>query len=686
MLDKTKRDNRTQVLRGKLQKMAVQYRAFTNSSSFVGNMRYDQDEQSMTGILSGKHYKWCGLPESKFDSFQGAGSAGAFFNRDIKGQYDCSSMGKLNQVKSRISQLQKMAIDYKTNWKTHGADMDAIRAFKSKEVYSSGENHSSGSKFKFRTDGKSLFLHDYEVARHHKDGIEISNAGYDSPLTYKTHQALGINSKGHAKHPKGLITLGTKEIDKNSGEWVLVNHADISEEPIIPDAMRKNQKARADGTFVERKKPKRETAEQASFRKRATKKELKEQGRKGGKPLSKVNIQKTDQRIIDAISGLKKSLPTDKRGQAAHHLFEYSGDGDIGKKLGLNKKDNDDENNSIMLPHDYHDFISHYNTSNPKTNLDNLRQMDSKISQLQGKLQKIAAKGDIVPTKYYGVNPESTIKMKPKEFLDKTSSTGLQESIGENKPIEHNSGTITDLDDIHSGDPTENNYVREHNKLKKYYIQKDKDGNYTRDFYKNYGNRNIIGVNEVDFIDENTKPTTIDGKTPRGYQGHDTRNKILGTGEDTHDGWGKDPDREIFRGDEAGSTEYFKRKLRRGDSIERPELSIGDNKVESHEGRHRSRALMEEGIGEEEVSIRSYIDDDSDIFDKIKGQDDSLDSLKEKLDRMKRLGINSPLKFRNRNIGDVEVQPRDLRERLDNIKEDTRAPIFGRFSKLDKKD
>jgi hypothetical protein len=390
MLDKTKKHNRIKVLRGKLQKMAVQYRAFTNSSSFVGNMRYDQDEQSMTGILSGKHYKWCGVPESKFDSFQGAGSAGAFFNRDIKGQYDCSSMGKLNQVKSRISQLQKMAIDYKTNWKTHGADMDAIRAFKSKEVYSSGENHPSGSKFKFRTDGKSLFLHDYEVAKHHKDGIEISNAGYDSPLTYKTHQALGINSKGHAKHPKGLITLGTKEIDKNSGEWVLVKHSDISEEPIIPDTMRKNQKARADGTFVERKKPKRETAEQASFRKRATKKELKEQGRKGGKPLSKVNIQKTDQRIIDAISGLKKSLPTDKRGQAAHHLLEYSGDGDIGKKLGLNKKDNDDENNSIMLPHDYHDFISHYNTSNPKTNLDNLRQMDSKIKQLQGKLQKIA--------------------------------------------------------------------------------------------------------------------------------------------------------------------------------------------------------------------------------------------------------------------------------------------------------
>ena len=389
MLDKTKRDNRVKVLRGKLQKMAVQYRAFTNSSSFVGNMRYDQDEQSMTGILSGKHYKWCGVPESKFDSFQGAGSAGAFFNRDIKGQYDCSSMGKLNQVKSRISQLQKMAIDYKTNWKTHGADMDAIRAFKSKEVYSSGENHSSGSKFKFRTDGKSLFLHDYEVARHHKDGIEISNAGYDSPLTYKTHQALGINSKGSEKHPKGLITLGTKEIDKNSGEWVLVNHADISEEPIIPDSMRKNQKARADGTFVKKKKPKRETSEQANFRERATQKELKEQGLDRGHPLSTVNIQKTDQRIINAITGLNTSLPTDKRGNEAHHLLEYSGDGGVGKKLEKNK-DPRKAGNSKMIPKDYHKFISNFQKSSPADNLRRLRQMDSKIRQLQGKLQKIA--------------------------------------------------------------------------------------------------------------------------------------------------------------------------------------------------------------------------------------------------------------------------------------------------------
>lgn len=83
----------------------VKLKAFTNSSSFVGNMRYNQEEQSLTGILSGKHYKWCNIPESKFDAFQGAGSPGSFFNRDIKGQFDCGGGGILSSTQSRMSKI-----------------------------------------------------------------------------------------------------------------------------------------------------------------------------------------------------------------------------------------------------------------------------------------------------------------------------------------------------------------------------------------------------------------------------------------------------------------------------------------------------------------------------------------------------------------------------------------------------
>ena len=54
-------------------------------------------------------------------------------------------------------------------------------------------------------------------------------------------------------------------------------------------------------------------------------------------------------------------------------------------------------------------------------------------------------------------------------------------------------------------------------------------------------------------------------------------------------------DREIFRGDELGDVEFYKRKIRRGDPIEVPELHHQFNKTIGHEGRHRARALLEEG-------------------------------------------------------------------------------------------
>ena len=62
----------------------VRFRAFTHSSSFVGNVKYDQDEQSMEVILNGKTYDFCNVSERLFDSFEGADSKGAFFNREIK--------------------------------------------------------------------------------------------------------------------------------------------------------------------------------------------------------------------------------------------------------------------------------------------------------------------------------------------------------------------------------------------------------------------------------------------------------------------------------------------------------------------------------------------------------------------------------------------------------------------------
>ncbi len=67
----------------------ARFKAFTHSSSFVGNVKYDQDNQTMEIILNGKTYEFCNVSERLFDSFEGASSKGAFFNREIKGLHDC---------------------------------------------------------------------------------------------------------------------------------------------------------------------------------------------------------------------------------------------------------------------------------------------------------------------------------------------------------------------------------------------------------------------------------------------------------------------------------------------------------------------------------------------------------------------------------------------------------------------
>jgi len=66
-----------------------QFKAFTGSSSFVGNVRYNSFDNSMRVLLNGKAYTFCDVPERVYDSFKGASSKGAYFNRILKKQFSC---------------------------------------------------------------------------------------------------------------------------------------------------------------------------------------------------------------------------------------------------------------------------------------------------------------------------------------------------------------------------------------------------------------------------------------------------------------------------------------------------------------------------------------------------------------------------------------------------------------------
>lgn len=66
--------------------------AFTHSSSFVGNVRYDPDTLEMRVLLNGRSYNLCGVSRREYDSFEGASSKGSYFNRILKGQKNCGAI------------------------------------------------------------------------------------------------------------------------------------------------------------------------------------------------------------------------------------------------------------------------------------------------------------------------------------------------------------------------------------------------------------------------------------------------------------------------------------------------------------------------------------------------------------------------------------------------------------------
>jgi len=63
---------------------------FDMPSSLVGKVTYSPDFNTLEIELLGRVYGFCGVPQRIYDSFEGASSKGAFFNRNIKGQFDCA--------------------------------------------------------------------------------------------------------------------------------------------------------------------------------------------------------------------------------------------------------------------------------------------------------------------------------------------------------------------------------------------------------------------------------------------------------------------------------------------------------------------------------------------------------------------------------------------------------------------
>ena len=69
-------------------------RAFTHSSSWVGNVRYDSEEKTMRILMNGKAYNHCGVEMRDYDAFEGSPSKGEHWWRNIKDRFDCGGFSE----------------------------------------------------------------------------------------------------------------------------------------------------------------------------------------------------------------------------------------------------------------------------------------------------------------------------------------------------------------------------------------------------------------------------------------------------------------------------------------------------------------------------------------------------------------------------------------------------------------
>ncbi len=59
------------------------------SSSFINDMYYDSDNNYLLVQLKSTYYHYCSIPQSVVSDWRSSSSLGRYYNRNIKGNYDC---------------------------------------------------------------------------------------------------------------------------------------------------------------------------------------------------------------------------------------------------------------------------------------------------------------------------------------------------------------------------------------------------------------------------------------------------------------------------------------------------------------------------------------------------------------------------------------------------------------------
>ena len=202
----------------------------------------------------------------------------------------------------------------------------------------------------YSTDGQNFTLFGHVIARHHPQGIEVSNAGFPTSKTYDTLRALGINTRIQ----KGVTTINGKPIDPRKADFHLVPSKDVLDTRVYfstPEQREKqNLRNKLNGGMVS----------QRNFREQARSRTT---GNKTAIPMSPTSIQPHDQKLINTITGVNSPLGQPILAPESHHILYKS------KYPGLKSN----PNNSIPQERGEHALLHKLN----------------RLSQLKAQLQKL---------------------------------------------------------------------------------------------------------------------------------------------------------------------------------------------------------------------------------------------------------------------------------------------------------
>lgn len=165
------------------------------------------------------------------------------------------------------------------------SSLDVMNAFKKKKSLKSGN---------YSTDGQKLRLFGKNIAEHTDKGLRVTNAGYDTPTTYRALNQLGVETKIQ----KGQVYINRKPY--THGSFVTVPYNEVSKKPFTQHFPKR------EGTDIVGE------LRQRKFNRRI----LETHDYLGG-----TDIQPQDQRLINKLTGIKSKIPKPSRASAVHHIL-----------------------------------------------------------------------------------------------------------------------------------------------------------------------------------------------------------------------------------------------------------------------------------------------------------------------------------------------------------------------------